>query len=388
VRNRPVTFSDTDTIPDPVQDAILKALNKERRGRYNSADEMTQVVLKELEQWLYRGQTLGEPKSPSADSLSPRLLTVGNWPNLGAVEQATFCAEGQYIVAAAEEHICFLSRKHPRQVRKLRWPGTNTGIACWGNNSLCTGDHEGLVRCWSLPSSKSARSATTVSLQPLKAAQLHAPITNLAISSEGNIAASTQRGVVLINEMEAPRILQLRSAAEVKCMAFSLLGWPLALGCNIGSVYLWSGMSSIMAANQEHLPRPPGVLIKSIRCLAFSLDGSYLASADNAGNFVVWELETTEDQGTVHYQGRIHSSFEVHPKASSIVFTSDPRVLFVGLENGTIECWQLDQPRQLGRWHTHTPLCSVNSLVYSVKDDSLISASSDGNVKLWQINWA
>lgn len=256
---------------------------------------------------------------------------------------------------------------------------------------------------------------------PLPEAGLAAPrilrrmpaITTLAVSPAAPLLAAPGAGEVLLFEPESLRILGAFPfpAGAAAVLAFSRDGESLLAAGGIpgkgGSAVLFDARSgAVLAAIGKETdtvlaaalsPRgtltalggaakvvrihrtadgSPGAEIRDhnewITALDFSPDGNWLASADRQGLVCVAEADT----GLNVHQLRGHEG-AVH----AVRFRPDAKVLATAGADGTVRIFDVEDGRQVRSNRAHDG--EVLSLDWR-KDDHLLTAGSDGVVKVWK----
>ncbi len=81
--------------------------------------------------------------------------------------------------------------------------------------------------------------------------------------------------------------------------------------------------------------------------------------------------------------GELLNTIEIGAPTQSLAFSSDGAYLAVGLQDGSIQMWQMLDGTQLYALAGHAG--GVTDLVFSSDNTALISASLDGTVRLWRV---
>jgi serine/threonine protein kinase/WD40 repeat protein len=160
------------------------------------------------------------------------------------------------------------------------------------------------------------------------------------------------------------RDFQVASARDsVQCVALSNDGRLLAMGTQ----------DEVQVLDVE-----TGALRRRLRGLSgylwgadFSADGTLLAAGDRNGTAAVWDLAT----------GALLQSLP-HPNiARRVALHPTRRVLATACRDGLLRTWSLDDGRLLAERETNAPL--IHDFEYTADGATLVSAQSDGSVRLW-----
>ncbi|WP_129631751.1 WD40 repeat domain-containing protein [Candidatus Oscillochloris fontis] len=123
-----------------------------------------------------------------------------------------------------------------------------------------------------------------------------------------------------------------------------------------------------------------------LRSLAFSPDGNSLATGCETGQVQIWQVEHASLRATLGGPG---------PASVGLAFSPDGRSLASGDASGRIQVWSMAgksrgkndsrrrEPSMIKQIHGHAG--AVSHLAYNPSGDLLVSGSSDGTVRLWQV---
>ena len=141
-----------------------------------------------------------------------------------------------------------------------------------------------------------------------------------------------------------------------------------------------------------HAPYP------DVFCMSYSLDGKLLATGHYDGTIRLWNLPTTElkmtftPNPTVAYwdetDERYRHTFSRHKRIiMSVTFSPDRNILAAGIDNGTIELWDVNTGElRILKGHDETVTVSVKMRVSFSNDGStLASTSAYSEVHLWDV---
>lgn len=122
-----------------------------------------------------------------------------------------------------------------------------------------------------------------------------------------------------------------------------------------------------------------------INALEVSNNGRLLISADSGGGIYLWNL--TDPSGRVNPQSLVDAGPERILQADGTVndlrFTRDDSYLVSG--GKSLQVWTMSDLRQPKTLEGHEPLTFINRLAISADNRTLVSASSDQTVRLWNM---
>jgi WD40 repeat protein/serine/threonine protein kinase len=160
---------------------------------------------------------------------------------------------------------------------------------------------------------------------------------------------------------------ELPHAVAVMCVAYSPDGRYLASACVDGSVRVWDRRTG------QQLPSGPGgpeAHNAHVFGIAFSPDSRYLATGGNDRRILVRELD-----------GTVRHCFEGHEDTiTQLAFGPDGRHLASASKDGTVRLWDLKTGQEGLTFREHQ--VAVRGLAFSA-EGQLISAGADGCVKVW-----
>jgi WD40 repeat protein len=151
---------------------------------------------------------------------------------------------------------------------------------------------------------------------------------------------------------------------ELSAMAYSPDGKTIAAGGSDGWVWSWDAASGVQRAAVD--------IDRAIHYLAFAPKGQTLAVASDGDRVLLLDPATLREQGQFSY---------LFGQTSSVVFSRDGKTLAGSDRDGRIVFWDVNarMVRLLLRGHEG----SVDSMTFSPDDTLLASGGRDGRVRLW-----
>ena len=147
----------------------------------------------------------------------------------------------------------------------------------------------------------------------------------------------------------------------VHSMSFSSDGKTLASGAYDNMVKLWNVELGTNIA-----------IFPGGRSMSFSSDGTTLASAWK-DTVKLWDVTTQQVIATLSHTSFVHS----------VSFSSNGGMLASGLEDGTVQLWDVEKKENTATLEGHTD--RVHSVSFSADGTLLVSGSDDNRIKLWDI---
>ena len=197
-------------------------------------------------------------------------------------------------------------------------------------------------------------------------------VISVAFSPDGTtIAAGAADGIVKLWDVENHQnTATFGGEAEggFTPVSFSPDGTTIAYGA-AGSIKLWDIENEETTATIE-------VIGDAVISVAFSPDGTTIAAGLDSGIIRLWDVVTRTN--TITYPP-ISTAFTVPP--TFISFSSDGTQLASTVDEN-VALWDIKAGTQINTLFGHTPEIAVRSVLFT-PDNSLISASMDGTVRLW-----
>jgi WD40 repeat protein len=127
-----------------------------------------------------------------------------------------------------------------------------------------------------------------------------------------------------------------------------------------------------------------------VSAIALSPDGGILASGGTNLTITLWNLKTGEPIQTLKID---NTPTLVGGEIHALVFSPDGQQLAVGMSIGykdllignenSLQLWNVQTGTPIVRWQGHTD--TVNSIAFTADGKTLISGSSDGSIKFWEM---
>lgn len=207
----------------------------------------------------------------------------------------------------------------------------------------------------------------TITLKELRVIKTDRPITDIAISPDGQILAfaASDGALQLWHISDGTSYGTLEGFGYD--VAFSPDGQTLAAGMNNGSVWLWNAADGTpLRALEGHT--------SYVFSVAFSPDGQTLASGSGDNTMRLWRFS----------DGALLRVFEGHMNlVNSVAFSPDGQTLASGSVDNTVRLWNVTDGTLLRTFEGHTSY--VNSVGFSPDGLLLVSGGRDGTLRLWDV---
>ena len=201
---------------------------------------------------------------------------------------------------------------------------------------------------------------------------------------------------------------------QVGCLAFSPSGQRIASGGADKSIKVWDansgavlqtlnghlGVVCSLAFTSDGQRIASGSTDKSIKvwdatsgaeihtlgghagevvCVVFSPDGQRIASSSTDGTIKLWDSSSGKELQT--FRGQNEPNGKVNSPVSSVAFSPDGQRIASGDWNNTVKVWDTASGAELQTMRGHTSM--VSSVAFSPDGQRIASGSSDNTIKVW-----
>jgi WD40 repeat protein len=209
-------------------------------------------------------------------------------------------------------------------------------------------------------------------------------ITDLAASADGRwlVSAGQDREVMLWNWKEGQLVRTFTANGDTEKFVVIDPKGQFVVSSDGNSIEVWE----LQTGTLRHTLKSGDQFVSAI---ALSPDGRTLASGDTTPTITLWNLNTGEPIRTLNLDSPDSVGSEIH----SLAFSPDGQHLAIGINIfhkdiyfgivNSLQLWNVETGTQIASWQGHTD--TVNSIAFTADGRTLISGSSDGSIKFWEM---
>ncbi|KAJ1656754.1 hypothetical protein IWQ61_003725 [Dispira simplex] len=168
--------------------------------------------------------------------------------------------------------------------------------------------------------------------------------------------------------------IQFPKDKRVETAIFSPDGQSLVTGSGDGFIEVWNTLTGKRRSDLRYQAEEQWMSMRSrVLCLSFSPDGELLASGDQDGRIKVWTIHNGQCARrfpAAHAQG-----------VTTLCFNHAGNQLLSGSFDQTVRLHGLKSGKMLKEYRGHTSF--INSVRFTLDFTKVLSASSDGTVRVW-----
>jgi serine/threonine protein kinase len=327
------------TIPDWLEQVILKCLEKDPAKRFQSVDELEASLT-----------------TPSK-TLLPK---VGDYIHTRQVRVGILTAVAAAAMILALVAGFFIGRKwSPAPAAMHHRSSVHWVVFDPDGNLLASASEDRTVKIWAVPREREVRTLGGHT----------GSVNSIAFSPDGRLLASgsSDQTIKLWNTSTWREARTLRGhSAQVYAVAFSQDGKWLASGAGDGTVKVWDATTG----DELRSWRAHG---ESVNVVVVSPEGKLLASAGDDRTIKLWESGTWRELRTLQ---------DTDP-VMTIAFAPDGRWLASGGASNMVKLWEVATGQQFHTLAAHRGW--VNGVLFSSDGQSLVSGGEDGTIRLWDV---
>lgn len=252
-----------------------------------------------------------------------------------------------------------------RDTKQLKAKTLTTAVAISPNNRLVMRALNGakddvVVDMFDILSGKRLFSLTT----PL-------PVNNLAFLADNRLVAfSFANKVVKLFDSNGQRFIDTFGGQLLKAQQATVSpnGEVIAVGTMDGVIQLWDAQKkSLLYSLKGHQA--------NIKRIAFSADAQFIVAGDDNGYVMLWD----------HSQRRMIGAFQAHKKGNTVFALSPDKQFLVTATtvSSVMTLWNVASQSPVYTFRGHHS--GINGIHYTADGKTIVSASDDGSVKLWDV---
>lgn len=244
---------------------------------------------------------------------------------------------------------------------------------------IATASDDGTAKLWRYGGEREVEELATLPLERGDDEQLQLAANEVAFHADGRfLTVADDRGYVEIWDIETPENPQRRNRqkiheAAIESLTFSRLGEEQSVmltGSVDGTIKL-SNAGNLPDLNEQDFPRLGPVQEASINDIALDRDGQFIAAADSNNTIYLWNA-----------QGLSIERFTGHTEAvTDITFSPDGQTLASAGADNTTRLWSLRGSGLVKMLYGHE--ATVGDVVFVPNSQTLVSVDSVGAIVLW-----
>ena len=298
----------------------------------------------------------------------------------GYVYDMAFSPDNTQLAVASKIGIWLYDTETGEPVRLLAGHTSYVGCVDFSpdGGTLASGGYDKTLRLWNAHTGEHKTTLTGHT----------EPIYSVAFSRDGETLASGSRDeYIKFWDVRTGELLRTMPghAGGVYTVVYSSDGRTLASYGSDRRIHVWDAATGEFVMGLDPEFDDDGLQLDRIYSIGYSPDGQRLASGNSDGTIQLWDIRTGQLQSTLLTDSR---------GVTSVTFSPDGQVLAggVSVEKGaTIQFWNVASGKRLKSSIGSTdegPIDGgrtdrITSLVFSTDGGTLVSASDDGTIRLW-----
>ena len=113
----------------------------------------------------------------------------------------------------------------------------------------------------------------------------------------------------------------------------------------------------------------------AVNCVVYSKDGKYILTGSNDFRAILWDAQT----------GEVRQDIRAKSMITNLAISSDDHFIVMGLNNATIQLWNLSTQKFEADFHDAAQVTGVTSLSLSPSDSLMASSGADEKIRIWSV---